>query len=373
MKHLVICIGLLSFVSCVTDPQDIPPGITEDPAFFAEMTVNGESLTLQAGIDGMTLNVVHEATERGVKAYRSKLGRTDCPLCGPSIEIVFYDNDFIGGPDAGVDLTFDAGNKAFFDNMVDEQVQVNMALQEAPANSDHAVWTNAAGSILSEDPSISFNAQPQEHIDLCYRVLGNAALGAGSCVSSFCFHMLPSQPCIAWVKADRMINNLALVEVEVIGQPPFSFEWMNGATSPFILLPVYDAFATGVYLTVTDGNGCKTDIDQTLQLMNGLPTLCPGSPGFTVDVQQAAFSSFNTVEVIYTDEDGKRYRSSRGEQNLSESLFAIQSVVDYLDAPSGFPTKKIEALTLCTLYSEDGDGNVILETEMLSLAISYDE
>ncbi|MDX1407070.1 MAG: hypothetical protein R3330_03025, partial [Saprospiraceae bacterium] len=193
------------------------------------------------------------------------------------------------------------------------------------------------------------------------------------CVTSMCFHLKASAPCIAWLSTERMIELHALVETNVIGTPPFTYRWMNGETTPFILARLQEGQPRGVSVIIEDANGCSSVIHQTLQLVDGRPQLCAGAPaGFSIDTFDSPFSQFNTAEIRYTDADGTVYSSGFAAQQ-EPSMFSIDEVGEYGLSPDGFPVKRIRGKMHCTLFTQDGEQSIRLDAAGFSIGVTYQQ
>ncbi|MDX1478652.1 MAG: hypothetical protein R3301_13160 [Saprospiraceae bacterium] len=373
MKTIRFLIPFLILAGCVGDPQDIPPGITEDPVFVSSAILDGTSVAMQAGVDGYVLEAEHTTTDDGVVRYRTRFIQPSCTTCGPAIEFIFWDSAVSGQPGGGVDATFDSGDMAYYDAEMDSQLELLIAANEAAPGGVATVWTNSSGQVLAEGSSISLTSQKDTVVDICYHAAHAFAGATAQCVTSMCFHLRPATPCIAWLSVERMVNDHALVETNVIGTPPFTYRWMNGSTTPFILMPISSNHPTGVSVVVEDANGCSAVIHQTMQLVDGRPELCAGVlAGFSVDTADPPFAQFSTVEVRYTDSSGKIFSSAWGPQQESHA-FELQEVSDYGISPDGFPVKLLRGQMHATLFAEDGGEPIRMQSGGFTIGVTYDE
>ena len=355
-------------ISCVNDPQDIPPGLQTNPVFYADVILGQESLHLSAGDDGYTMKTEHFVDGEGITHYVATFASESCPqLPCPEFEIEFFDHQVISHPESGVEYTFLTGTKEYYNAEQDGTLDITFFLVQDGFGPSVSFWTTSGDSMPLTSSEIHLTAQPDEYVDLCFHRFGNSDCNG---FASYCFHTLASSPFLGLLKADRSYGDHILVEMVLQGNPPFSYTWMNGATTPFILIPAKEGEEFGVGVVVMDAAGSRIEITQTIRIQNGLTKMCGGTPQFVYSIADAPFTQFSTVIVRYTDRNGMAYSSAHGLQ--TDGLFEILSISDFDESPEGFATKQIELAIAATLYSPDGTQEIDLTSGNTVVAVSYE-
>jgi hypothetical protein len=311
----------------------------------------------------------HYVDDEGVTHYLATLSSETCPdtRC-PVFEIEFFDNQVISHPESGAEYTFQPGTKNYYSAEEDDILEITFSLTQDGFGPSVSFWTTEGDSMPLTSSEVHLNAKPDEYIDLCFHRFGNNDCNG---FAAYCFHTLASSPFIGLLKAEKAFGDYLLVEMDLQGDPPFTYEWMNGSTAPFILIPAQEGTEIGVGVVVTDATQSQIEINQTIIIQDGKAKMCGGSPRFVYSIADAPFTQFSTAVVRFTDENGMVYSSAHGGQ--ISSLFEILSVSDYGDSPQGFETKELELAITTTLYSADGTQSISLNTENTVVAVSYEK
>lgn len=367
-NHVLVNLCLLVFlVSCVDDPKDIPPGIQTNPVFFSDLTVGQETLRLTAGTEGYTMKTEHFIDDEGITHYVATLSSETCPQTCPALEIEFYDNQVISHPESGADFTFLQGVKDYYNADQDGTLDIRFFLVQDGSGTSISYWTTSGDTMPLTSNEIHLTAQPDEFIDLCFHREGN-----GECdgFAQYCFTTLASSPFIGLLKAEKELSDHILVEMDLQGDAPFKYSWMNGATTPFILIPATEGEEINVGVTVTDATESNIEITQSILIQNGAAVMCGGTPQFVYSIGAAPFTQFSTVIVRYTDSNGMVYSTENGSQ--SGGLFELLNVTDFIQSPEGYQTKQLELSLSGTLYSNDGSQQIELSASNTVVAVSYE-
>ncbi len=369
MRNLFPFILLLCLSGCVREVQDIPPAIASNPVFFADMQLDQQSQRLTAGENGYTMHTAHFTDEQGVTHYLSTFSSDNCQQNScPSLELEFFDNQVVSHPESGVDFTFQKGIKNYYSAAEDSNLEFKVGLVADGYVADVAYWTTGMDTTPITSDDISMTATANGYVDFCFYRSGNTGCDK---TASYCFHNLASTPFVGILKADRTFGEYILIEVDSYGGiGPYTYTWMNGATTPFILVPAADG-EIDVTVTATDAAQSQIDISQTIEISNGNAEMCGGSPHFMCTVDKAPFTQFSSVIVRYIDVHGKMFSTAYGAQ--TGKRFDILSVNDFGASPEGYATKQLSLSASGTLYTPDGSGHMTFTADPIVIAVSYEE
>ncbi len=362
----VISVLLLPF-ACVQDPEDIPPSFSDNPVFFASLQFGTETVNFTAGQNGYRLTPQYSIDDRGVGYFSAVFAASDChPPC-PLLEIGFYGKDLHVDPAVDVEAVASPGEKSYFLASTDENLEVTFELHPQPNTVGSSFWSIAGFNTLSSaTQTLQLTTHPSEYIDVCFQSIANTGCSG---FAHYCFHALASSVCTGKLQADKLLGDRVLVEAIVNGKPPYTYQWMNGATTPVILLPLDTGTERGVNVRVWDAHGCRIDISQTILMTQGVPQLCGGSPEFEFSVAAAPFDQFTTAIIRYRDAGGNLYSTAWGPQD--DALFAVHSTEAFDPAPSGAPSKKVTIAMEALLYTEDASEMLRLHLSDAVIGLSY--
>ena len=365
---LFTCTVILCLTGCVKDPQDIPPAVLNNPVFFSNLQADNVTLSMTAGTDGYVMNTNHFTDGRGVTHYHSTLASNSCEQSHcPSLEIEFFDNQIDQHPEHGAEYTFQPGSKAYYNAEADNQVEVTFGLGQDGYEASTMYWTIGQDSTQVAENEMHMIAKPDEFVDLCFHRSGISGCDA---LATYCFHSLATSPFVGVLKADRTFGEYILIELELQGYEPYTYDWMNGSTTPFILVPAEDG-TVDVTVNVTDSTGSWITVNQSIQIDQGNTEMCGGTPVFNSAVGKAPFEQFASVIVRYRDEEGNLYSTEYGPQ--TSSTFEIVDVDEFGKSPQGDQTKAVSLILQAILYSPDGTAHLTLSSDETVFAVSYSE
>jgi hypothetical protein len=369
MNRLATFFFLALLVSCVKDPHDIPPGIQTNPVFFSELSTGQDLLSLTAGHNGYALQTEHYTDGEGITHYVARLSAEVCPQADcPSLEIEFFDNQVVSHPESGVDHTFGPGSKDYYSAKDDGKLDITFFLAPNGFGSSVSFSTSGGDTMPLTTSEIHLQAQPEEFIDLCFFRQENMTCNGDA---SYCFHTLASSPFIGSLKAERSFGDHILVEMNLLpGNGPFTYDWMNGSTAPYILVPAIEGEEVSISVTVKDNKNSTIDIQQNIIVENDTAKICGGTPQLIYSIADAPFTQFSSVIIRFTDSEGRVWSSEFGPQ--PGSTMEIRSVTDFMQSPEGFATKQLELAFSGILYSPDGLESMPLSTTNTVVAVSHD-
>ena len=362
----LLCIAGVFVSGCVNDPQDIPPISESKPVFFADLLVGQEPVNLTAGNNGYVLNTEHFLDGEGITHYLTTFSSETCPEAPcPSLEFEFFDHAPAGSAGSGVDYTFPEGLKEYFSTLLDGELEISFFLGQDQFEPDLAYWTTGMDSTPITTSNVEITVPPNEYFDLCFYRSGDSLCQG---LVSYCFHTLATSPFVGVLKADRKFGEYILIEMDLQGSAPYTYKWMNGSTTSFILVPAQDG-EVEVGVVVTDATESQIEISQTIRISNGEARMCGGSPLFVYSISKAPFSQFSSVIVRYTDPEGKQFSTSYGPQN--GNLFSINGVNEFGLSPEGEETKLLTLTMNGVFYSADQSVQLPFEGSDITIAVAY--
>lgn len=372
-RHIIpLFLTLLLAAAC--NKVELPPPVGEDPIFSLDLTWNsGGSLQLAAGEDRYYLFTGFEADSLDVFEYYGRFEQIDClDQCGPGFAIYFRNDQVtVAGPpdfpaylEEGEQYGFRAPEVVTFDTLFQYDIQFQSTSSTGGVFYPQ-LWTiNDTLTIAGTDPL--FVWEQEVPFKACLEI-GNPAQGA---YSRQCQTVrLDSLPGLA-VTIDADSNATVLTALPIGGQPPFTYLWDNGVTTPFN----QNVQPGGVYcVDVTDALGEQSSscvyvspnpampaITASFSYQSTLQTNILPVPGDTLQLEK--------VILEYTA-DGMTFRSDRQAQP-PWSYFIIDEVRSYQPNENGFPTLLIRARFSGELYSENG-GMLVVEAATVQFAIAF--
>ena len=369
---LAVLILMSSMVSCVKDPQDIPPGFTGDPVFGMQATLGNENISLGAGQDGWTMQPV-VVPHDSLSTYTAIFSKEGClDQCTPSWTFRFYQAlPLVSNAPAAFDNTIRVGDKKFV--LADqERDSFTISLMTHPDlfMSGYSYWKDLNGPSNTFENEFETVLGYQQTMNVCFQ-----SLAFTGCQYMQCIYFDPSTlvPCLLSIEPILETPNYMSLNLKAKGTPPFQVEWSNGSTSSSIIIPLQDSLAE-IYasVTVTDALGNRSQLAQSIQMLNGNVDACyfPIELTSVSSVENSPLSDADRVEIIYTDADGVEWRSSAGIQPL-QSEVSIDQIVSYGLSPLGQPSYLVDLSVNAYLFDAVTGNSKYFTTERLSVALSH--
>ena len=369
--HLTLLIAL-AWIGCVKDPQDIPSGMTIDPAFHLSGSFDGQALNLEAGRGGWTNQpVVIEGDSSLV--YTSIFSLDEClDQCKPSWEFRFYNAlPSSGNEEDDFFQTIDPGDKEFvLSNQQRDSFEITLMAHPSLFLSGYSYWENLNVPITTFQSEFNDVVGYGEFLNVCFQ-----SLVYTGCQYNQCIYFDPSTyvPCqssiIPKIEDDRTISLMVRPE----GTAPFQIQWFNGATSSSIVLPLQDTMVE-IYagVTVIDALGNRSELNQSIRVQNGFVDACsfPISLTSILIPSSSATDYADRVEIIYTDENGIEWKSISGIQALS-SFLTINDVEYFGLSPMNQAAYKSSLLLAVDLFNEDTGESKFLQIQEGVVALSH--
>lgn len=365
----MLLVGVM--VSCVKDPQDIPPGFTGKSVFGLKATFGGEQILLSAGSDQWTCQPV-VAQDDSLVVYTSVFSKDGCLQdCASSWTFMFYQAPVLTATAEELfNSTIHPGKKELILSAEElDSFDVELSTHPALFMSGYSYWedlNNQSTTFLNE---FSTQVGYQQNIDVCFQ--SQAYTG---CQYSQCIHFDPATevPCLVSIEPKLENPRYVSLSVRAEGTPPFQFQWFNESTAPSIVIPVRDTVAE-IYaaVTVTDALGNRANLVQTVRLQNGVvdacyfPILLSSTP-----VPHGTSSHADRVGIVYVDEQGQEWRSDLKAQPEESGLY-IDAVTSYGLSPQQQPAYLVEGSVKALLFNTSTGESRLFTSSQLSLALSH--
>ena len=366
---------LLSIVmtSCVTDPQDIPAGFSDDGVFGLKGTINGDSIVIEAGTENWTA-LPRVVQSDSLEVYTSVLSVDGClEECSPSWTFSFYQSVPVAAdPAVAFSNTINSGPKEFvLSDLEVDSFDISLTTHPGLFMSGYSYWEDLNGSTTTFLHEFGSVIGYQENIDVCFQ-----SLAYTGCQYTQCIHFDPTTlvPCLISIEAKLETPNYVSLSVRPEGTAPFQIEWFNESTSSSIVIPLQDSVEQ-IYagVTVTDALGNRSQLSQTIRVQDFLAVDACYFPItlLSTPIKNSSPSVLaNRAEVTYRDEDGTLWSSSFGAQPDNSTIF-IDQVTAYGLSPDLQQAYLVDVRISALLYNESNGESRVFQTQRLSIPLSH--
>lgn len=340
--------------------------------FVLEGKLEGKKIERKAGFDGQFLHTSYEREEE-LLVFSGSFGQEGCPNCPDAFEIRIRDLKENTLPDAvHMDSLFDTGAKKFFvkDGVEGrKKKKVFFTNESRSLGSPSYQWDFGDGTSSTqlnpvhtyEDPDLSAVRVCLETEDAngCTHLICNEiSLGDSACTVNFSHVLDPNSTYVEF-------------ESEVSGAPPYDFAWSFGDGGQATLgNPGYFYPEKGKYeacLTLTDALGCTAILCKKIEVD---PDLCEHNFSYRISsVPTKDVRQYGRVELVYTDEQGKVFTSSREEQP-GNSFFEVLDRAPYEKNANGSDTYAFSCRFNCLLWDENGN-SIRFQDGKAEAAVAY--
>lgn len=369
---LVGMILVVSLVSCVKDPQDIPPGFTGDPVFGMSATLDSEIVAIAAGENGWTMVPIVTPND-SFSIYTAVFSKEGCvDQCTPSWTFRFYQAlPLSGNPKTDFDNTIYVGEKEFV--LADQErdsFTISLTTDPGLFMSGYSYWKDL------NDPGITYENEYatvlgyQQTINVCFQ-----SLAFTGCQYTQCIYFDPATevPCLLSIEPILENPRFMSLNLKAQGTPPFQVQWFNESTSSSVVIPLQDTVAE-IYasVSVTDALGNRSQLSQSIRLSNGFVDACyfPISLSSEPSSQTSPIADADRVEIIYKDADGVEWRSSSDIQPLQAKM-TIDQISGYGLSPLSQPSYLVDLSVNAYLFDAAGGKAKYFTTDQLTVALSH--
>ncbi|HEY3385538.1 MAG TPA: hypothetical protein VGK46_03445, partial [Saprospiraceae bacterium] len=309
IKQIIMGLLLLagSLASCVKDPKDIPPGVTESPDFGMKANFGNEVIDIVAGTDQWTMLPVVEHQD-SLDVYTAVFSKNGClEQCQSSWTFRFFQAlpDELD-PEADFNNTIQPGVKTLV--LSDQELDsfdIQLSTHPGLFMSGFSFWDDSLAGIITYDHQYETVLGYQDSLGVCFQSLAYTGCHYNQCVY---FDPATLIPCIVSIEA-RVEGQYVSLSVRPQGTPPFKYQWYNEATSQSIVVRLQDSFSVAdIYagVIVTDALGNRAELLQTIRYQDGIVDACYFPINLSSQlVDNTLASNFaNHVEITYVDEQG---------------------------------------------------------------------
>lgn len=371
LLYLIVPIILLA-ISC--KKKEFPQNTSEDPAFYIKAKVDGNPITINAGMFGYYMFSDHKQDSNGIYSFIAELKPNGCSVpCNNSIKIEINDNRV---------STFN-GNSNINNSLRTGDYEFIQLSSLTPTLCGYAVKyysnfnkTATAQSWQFGDGSVSSEANPTHTFATASDYNSCVTFHDGTEYSSNCNTVRVTNRanvCKTNITIGSINGNAIQFNQQTTGTAPFSYHWDFGDGGFSTQAnPMYYYLSSGMYLVklkVVDSANDSTSFNyfiNTDQSTKSAPNFSVGNP---VPVYSNILPAlFSKVNISYTDDKGVTYISNSAQQPIG-SNFTINSIEDFKANSKNQSTKKLKITFNCKLHN--GNSFVNITDGEAVIAVSY--
>jgi len=337
MKNTWIIFCILFYLSC--NKIELPIKIAEAPIFEVKAVLGTQALNLAAGKENVILDTRFQQDELNVLKLIGELKKKDCvPPCPSSLRITLRQNnrEFTANPTRSIKT----GRRAFFNAPTDSfliHTKNTSILSNTGMAKYNFSWT-VNDKKFTERENLSININPLVRNNVCMYVSHPDGSNASQC-QAVDYNLADSFPGLKVNIVPQNVSNRGWVLVPVIsGIGPFKYTWNNKSSDPSIELDLKQPSSNCLTVVDSRGNMASSCIDINPEAK----IKCQANFDLNYDQSRLKeFIQFNSVEIIYVDDQGFRYASSSQVQPTA-SFFEILEESPYEDNDLKQATKKLK-------------------------------
>jgi len=330
---------------------EIPIKMAEAPIFEVKAVIGSQNFNLAAGRENVILDTRFQQEELGVLKLIGELKKKDCvPPCPSSLRITLRQNnrEFMSSPNRSIKT----GRRTFFltsvDSLLVQSKNTSVFSNTGGASRYSFVWTVNDKKITDKE-NISLRLNPLVRNNVCMHITHPEGSNASQC-QAVDYNLADSFP---GLKVNLVAKNIAnkgwMLVSETTGTGPFKYSWNNKSAESSIELDIKKQSSACV--TVTDPRGNKASACADFNPEAKIRSLA----NFDLMYDQSRlkeFTQFNTVEVLFIDDQGFVFSSS-GQLQPATSFFEILEESPYEENDQKQATKKLKLNFDLILYGNN--------------------
>ncbi len=353
LKRIVLITFVAAAFACSKDDGMENSVYNDAPTFYVSGLLDGDTIGFTAGEQNYALTTDFVLDTDSVLTLRGKLGPAD-GTPGPSLSIWLR---------TGIQGISDFSALNVSDEVNERSYALSSTTQQSAIPGEYLVslfstsnlatsyqWKLPEGIFLGNAASFSIRGFTEE-LPISLRCEYT------DCSSEITHYLHPTLDCdatfnLTWLTDNRVMPTVVSRETYT----PVQVDWyLNDEQVEIplsgLLLGSYGEEQT-LRAEMTFADGCRKKVSRAVKPVPGLAQNC--SAEFIYNIQQLTTQNpeqLHTVELIYTDENGKRFTS------LHDRLggqFEIHSTAEYKRNATGWPTKRFTFSANATLLANDG-------------------
>jgi PKD repeat protein len=367
---------LLPFALAISSckKKEFPQNVSEDPAFYIHAKIDGNPVSLNAGMLGYYMFSDHKQDSNGLYSFIAEMKPSTCTgSCLNSIKIEINDNR-TSAPNGSSNISnsLKTGDYSFMSTSATTPTFLGYAVQYRSSFNRNALsyeWEFGDGSVSSEaNPTHIYTSAGNYNVCL--------SIYDGVSISNICNTIkvnTNASACRTTVSVTTINGNTVQFGQKTSGTQPFSYVWDFGdgyystQANPLHAYP-----SSGLYLAklkVGDASGDSTVYNYHVNTDLSYKS----APNFSVGSISSSYSNpitelFSKIKISYIDQNGITY-SSETSQQPSTSSFIVQSVEEFKANSKNQTTKKLLVKFSCKL--NNGSNFVNITDGEAVIAVSY--
>ena len=351
MRYIIYISLLLLIVSC--KKQQEPEAYIDQPDFYLQGEINGESIRITAGDNGYYMNTNVDVDQDQIAQYSGTLKKANCTSdCGPTIDLKFREQE-VGKSDGSF---ISVGKVDFKEQNAQKYYRVSFNAEESftsRAVNVNYTWDFGDGTSSNEKNPIHDFVEGKLFYDVCLTVTTSKGVA-----SSLCNKVYLNAGCETSFGLMRVGHEFELRASHNGGAPNlYHWEFENGisASTPKIDYNVLNSRPIEkVCLTITDENGCVSQRCKNIVIYEEL-AFTAANFNYTVNEVYPTHGLLQTgtAEFTYIDQYGEAY-STKHSTGISGMQVQVLEVENYSANESGQPVKRIHVVMNADMESASG-------------------
>lgn len=356
--YILCCLAVCCTQCSPSDDVDFPLPSEGEPVFMVQTDINGRAIDLAAGLNDYYMFTSFERDAQNVLTFIGDLKQQTCPdICAEQLRIEIRDRATSeeGTPSELLVLEEDIlfAQPPLLPSI--ESYRASFYAEAVNVNSSPFVyaWSFGDGAFSTEqNPVHHYNIPDEYEVELM-------TIDGDSCVSSQkqVIHLEQlDENCAVSISADFVQNNQIQLTAESGGELTNNLYIWSQDSSVLEGATIFPNGSGLFCVQLIDDNSCASSSCATVLQTGGFSNFCTTSFSYEIEtIEESVVADtlqLSTITVIYTDTNGREYRSDLGQQE--EAIFNIKNVENYDPNENGEKTKRIDFDLACSLYSENG-------------------
>jgi PKD repeat protein len=375
---LLLAACLLTLAQCKRSEE--PFNNIGKPVFALKGTVNGQSFSKTAGVNGyyMYSSYQYDSANKAF-TFSANMAGDSCPTCKETLQITFYDKATSNSATpVNITAALPLGSYSFFDSIpvFKTRYKYNFIAEGRYYTNPTYLWTfNGTDTSRLQNPIVYFTDTSTKTV--CLTITDSTTL----CNKTICNAVyLPLNPAYDYVKANFDYDTLGGLNIQFLDKsakpPGTTYNWDFGDGNQSIdSIPTHLYSSTGRYLVKLRINGVfgiraiskYVDVKNvSLDCLTNYSYESPVADSVIVGTQ----SPLSKIIVRYTDDNGEEFISSRQSQPLTSQFTVIGNTL-YNNNERGEKTSALNVNFRCRVFSTSTNNFKDLVITNGQIAVAY--